>query len=61
MTNPLKNIESLPDDDLYKLLETLITSTEFKQKLVSDVDSMGGITHLEKITINGIERKEKNI
>ena len=56
----LKNVNSLPDDDLYTMMEILIKSTELKRKLLSNVDSVGGNVHIEKITkTNGIETKEK--
>ena len=59
-TNILKHIATLPDDDMYEMMKILIKSTELKRKLVSDVDSVGGDIHIEKITKNnGIEKHEK--
>ena len=38
----------------------LVKSTELKQKLLSDIDSVSGDVHIEKITKNkGIETEEK--
>ena len=38
----------------------LVKSTELKRKLLSDIDSVSGDVHIEKITKNkGIETEEK--
>ena len=56
----LKNISSLPDEELYEMMEILIKSTKLKRKLLSDIDSVGGNVHIEKITKEkGIEPEEK--
>ena len=58
--NMLSRVDSLPDNDLYEMLETLIKSTELKQKLLSNIDSVSGNVHIEKITKNNeIETNEK--
>ena len=42
------------------MLEILIKSTELKRKLLSNIDSVSGDVHIEKITKNkGIETEEK--
>lgn len=45
----LKNIDSMPPDDLNELLKTLIKSTEIKRKLISSIDSVGGDVNITKI------------
>ena len=58
--NILSRVDSLPDNDLYEMLEILIKSTELKRKLLSNIDSVSGDVHIEKITKNkGIETEEK--
>lgn len=56
----LKNIASFPPDDIYDLMINLIKSTEIKNKLVSQVDSVGGDVSINEITkYKGIQEKRK--
>ena len=56
--NMLKNIESLPPNDLCDLMENLIKSTEIKKKLMSDIDNVGGDICINEITkYHGIQEK----
>ncbi|MBR1610293.1 MAG: hypothetical protein IJ672_02220 [Methanobrevibacter sp.] len=55
--NMLSKLDTMPENDLCSMIETLIKSTEIKKKLNSDVDNVGGPINIEKISKSGIDKK----
>ena len=55
--NMLSKLDTMPENDLCSMIETLIKSTEIKRKLNSDVDNVGGPINIEKISKSGIDKK----